>query len=162
MKLFRPVVDIDKKQIVQEQVLDEVVPVKTLTVGDGQTVQLIRRHTRDHHALTLKSPRTDQNAVELLVIIDLGESLIVFVEVFLIGKRERDHIRLFDPGGCIRSRQKLRVRRVDSKACAGDFLQAIQRALQNLICNHFHYPFSTFGAVTRLSYNIMHKNGREN
>ena len=72
MKLLCAIKDIDKKQIVQKQVLDEIVLVKPLFVRDNQRLHLERSHLRDHVYIIRTSVR-DQNILQLRFIQHLEE-----------------------------------------------------------------------------------------
>ena len=74
MELLGPVVDIHQEQIVQQKVLEEIVPVKPLLVCDDQVLQLAHRNL-PHHVYILARPLRNQNIQQLALVHNLQQMM---------------------------------------------------------------------------------------
>ncbi len=75
MKLFRPVVYVHLQQIVQQQVLEEVVPVILLFVGNHQILNFADRDFGNHQRMLAAADRR-QNVGDFIVLEYLHQIMI--------------------------------------------------------------------------------------
>ena len=82
MQLLGTAVDIHQQQIIQQQILDEIVLIKSLLIGHQQILDLKRNHFADHIDI-LTGTSGYENILQLLLIIDLE----ILISLDLLGIR---------------------------------------------------------------------------
>ena len=82
MQLLGTAVNIHQQQIIQQQILDEIVLIKSLLIGHQQILDLKRNHFADHIDI-LTSTSGYENILQLLLIIDLE----ILISLDLLGVR---------------------------------------------------------------------------
>ena len=68
MKLHRPIIYIHEEQVVKEQILDKIVLIKMLLIGNDQILDLEGCQLADHGHIF--SARHDDDILDLVVIVD--------------------------------------------------------------------------------------------
>ena len=135
VQLLRAVVDIHQQQVVQQEILDEIIPVEPLLVGGKQILHLERRKLSDHIDIVTGAFRK-KHIFQLGFIEHLKELASVhqlrFRRRFREGKRSA--LKGLCPGKSACEDLAVHVR--DTQVDPGDCFQALEGRLQNLIRNH--------------------------
>ena len=121
MELLRPVVNVHQKEVVQQEILDEIIPVEPLLVGDQEVLELEHRHLADHVDI-VPLALYEEDVFQLLLVKNL-EKLISLYDLAVrlrIHKRQDGLLILLRPGKG--GRQGFSLRIADAEVHPADFL----------------------------------------
>ena len=132
MKLLCPVIDINQKQIVKQQILDKVVLVKALLVCHQEALDLEGSHLADH-VYVVRAAARDQDIFQLCIVhnfkkLKTGNHLALGRRILKFKYRLTEILRL------LKSRGKHDAFRIhDTHINSADHLEAVQSRLQHLV-----------------------------
>ena len=132
MKLFRAVIDVDEKQVVEQKIFDKIVLIKALIVGDQQVLHLKRSHLSDHVGVVAASAR-QQDIFKLRIVVHL-EKLVTLKLLAVRRGINKQHRRVHILPHLVKRRRQYISLRVDNPDIhSADLLDSLYRILQNLI-----------------------------